>query len=163
MSLFENAQYRWRETYFVLFRKARRPPAAALQKVLEELGSGYRVTDVNCTESGAFESLTVESQLDFAAMDISYVSGEEVREQVTEIVADLKHEKLNEREQAQVKLLAECDARFDVYHFQRVVAGADTGDDDDEFMDPSSLLQVLQALARLCHGIGMDSQHDIMT
>jgi hypothetical protein len=163
MSLFENGQYRWRETYFVLFRKARRPSAASLEKALLELGNGYRVTDVGCTDSGAFESLTVESLLDFAAMDISYISGEEVREQVTEIVAELRHEKLSQRAQAQVKALAECDARFDVYHFQRLVAEANNADDDDEFLDPGSLLQVLQTLARLCHGVGIDSQHDIMT
>ena len=159
MSLFENDQYRWRETYFVLFEQARCPSAAEIEKTLKSLGKGYRVTGVRCGESGTFESLTVESPFDFTAMDVSYVSGEDVREQVAELVQEMKRNKPTKREQAQLAALAKCDARFDIYHFQRVMADDGYGEDDeDEFIDPGSLLLVLQRLAKLCHGLGVDPQ-----
>ena len=34
MSMFENDQYRWRETYFVLFESAKRPKLKTLVKKL---------------------------------------------------------------------------------------------------------------------------------
>ena len=46
MSLFENDQYQWRETYFVLFDEARRPQAVSLVKVLDNAGKGLQVSDV---------------------------------------------------------------------------------------------------------------------
>ena len=52
MSLFANDQYRWRETYSVLFREADRPSAGQLRKALEGLGEGYRVTDITTGADG---------------------------------------------------------------------------------------------------------------
>ena len=40
MSLFENDEYRWRETYFVLIEEGNRPSGKALQDALVELGPG---------------------------------------------------------------------------------------------------------------------------
>ena len=156
MSLFANDQYRWRETYSVLFREADRPSAAALRKALEGLGEGYRVTDITTDSGGQVEAMTVLAPADFAGMDVSYVSGEEVQEQIGELVAERKHLPLSKKEQAKLQRLTECDARFDVFHFEQVV-GEDSGD-EDEYMDPGSLISVLKCLAQLCHGVGIDPQ-----
>lgn len=156
MSLFANDQYRWRETYSVLFREADRPPAAVLRKMLEGLGEGYRVTDVTTDGAGQIESMTVLAPADFAGMDVSYVTGEEVQEQIDGLRAERKAVPLTKREQTKWQRLNECDARFDVFHFEQIV-GEDAAD-EDEFMDPGSLIFVLKSLAQLCHGVGIDPQ-----
>ena len=69
MSLFENDDYRWRETYFVLFHAKHRPPLAAVQKALAALGHQYQVIEQRSDGDGFFESLTLISPDDFAAMD----------------------------------------------------------------------------------------------
>lgn len=156
MSLFANDQFRWRETYSVLFREADRPSAALLRETLEGLGEAYEVTDVTTDESGQVESLTVLAPADFAGLDLSYVSGEEVQEQIDELKAERKAVPLSKKQQAKLQRLLECDARFDIFHFQQIV-GDDVAD-EDEFMDPGSLIAVLKSLAQLCHGVSIDPQ-----
>jgi ribonuclease HI len=155
MSLFANPQYRWRETYSVLFREADRPSAAALRKALEGLREGYRVTDVTTDSAGQVESMTVIAPADFAGMDLSFVSGDDVRDQIAELKMERKHATLSKKEQAKLQRLSECDARFDVFHFEQVVG--DDPAEDDEYMDPGSLISMLKCLAQLCHGVGVDS------
>lgn len=156
MSLFANHEYRWRETYSVLFREADRPPAAALRKALEGLGEGYRVTDVTTDAAGQVESMTVIAPADFAGMDLSFVSGEDVLEQIAQLEAERKNAPRSKKEQAKLQRLAECDARFDVFHFEQVVG--DELADDDEYIDPGSLISMLKCLAQLCNGVGVDPQ-----
>ncbi|MHB8864008.1 MAG: hypothetical protein ACYC6N_16510, partial [Pirellulaceae bacterium] len=61
MSLFENEEYRWRDTYFVLFHSKNRPTADATLQALEALGPRFRVQETGCDEEGRFESLTLVS------------------------------------------------------------------------------------------------------
>ena len=156
MSLFENDAYRWRETYFVVFRKKNRPTSDAVLELLTTLGSRYQVEEVRHDEHGLFESLTLLSPDDFAAMDISYVVGEEVQEQVETLSEELANAPLTDVERRKYDRLQTFDARFDIYHFEQVVL-PDEGD-DESFLDPGALLIVLQKLARLCHGVGVDPQ-----
>lgn len=155
MSLFENSEYRWRETYFVLFEESHRPTIATAKAALLRLGTKFEVSELVENEEGFFESLTLVSPYDFAAMDISYVAGEDVLVQVTELKQELKHATLTEKELAQLQRLATCDARFDIYHFQKISEGEE---DDEEFLDPGTLLLVLEKFTRLCQGVGVDPQ-----
>jgi hypothetical protein len=155
MSLFEDDQYRWRDTYFVMFHEKDRPTAEAALKAFETLGPRYSVQNVRHDEQGMLESLTLISPDDFAAMDVSYIVGEEVVEQVESLIeemglgqADVEAERL--------KAIKQCNARFDIYHFEQVMMGED--DDDEGFFDPGALLIVLQCLATLCKGTGVDPQ-----
>ena len=123
------------------------------------MGAGYRVTSVRRGEEGEFESLTVESPFDFAAMDISYVSGEEVREQVGRTGAG---NETREADQARTGAAGgPGQVRRPLRHVPLPAGHGGDGygeDDEDEFLDPGSLLLVLQRLAKLCHGIGVDPQ-----
>ena len=74
MSLFENEQYQWRETYFVLFEASQRPKTDALVKAIDQAGEGFQVSDPRSDEHQLIESLTIRSPDDYAAMDISYLS-----------------------------------------------------------------------------------------
>lgn len=154
MSLFENEQYRWRETYFILFEEPRRPTIAQVRKSLKQLGDDYELVDPRGDEQGRFETLTLYSPRDFAAMDISYVGGEEVTEQVEELRGEVRDASLSKDEREKLKFLPRCTARFDVYHFEQIV----DLDEDDEMLDPGGLLLVLERLAGLCGGVAYDPQ-----
>jgi hypothetical protein len=157
MSLFENEQYRWRETYFVLFHQNDRPNLADVQETLASLGDQYQIVEQRGDDSGHFESLTIISPDDFAAMDITYLAGEEVKEQVGELGDELEDATLTREEKQKLKRLKTCDARFDVYHFEQVVLGP-VDEEEESYLDPGALLIVLERLARMCRGVGVDPQ-----
>lgn len=156
MSLFEDDNYRWRETYFVLFQQADRPTAAAIQSALCELAPRVQVRELRAGERGELESLTLVSPDDFAAMDVSYVCGEEVVEQIREFSQEITDSAMCEEDRRKWSQMVQCDARFDIYHFEQVCNDSD--EEDDGFLDPGSLLIVLQRLASLCQGFGLDPQ-----
>lgn len=155
MSLFENEQYRWRETYFVLFQAKNRPPADKIRQAFEELGTRLQVSEVHCNAEGQFESLMLLSPDDFSAMDITYVAGEDAAEQLEELTRDVFVDQLTAEEKKKWDRLPDCDARFDVYHFEQV---DNLADEEDSMLDPGALLIVLQTLSGLCDGVGVDPQ-----
>lgn len=157
MSMFDNAQYRWRETYFVLFDAARRPTLKAIKTRLAALNSRYVLTNCRADKHGRFESLSVLSPEDFAALDISYLSGEEVREQARALARELRRDGSGGEDSVTLKRLAQADARFDVLHFE-MLTDAESEEEDEEMFDPSMLLIVLEALAGLTDGIAVDPQ-----
>ena len=156
MSLFEDDQYSWRETFFILFDVADRPTAQQLENAIKKLGSSYDVNNLSADEEGRFESLTLRSPDDYAAMDISFASGDEVSEHGAELAADMKAMTLSDEERVQLARLSECNAQFDVYHFEQIILTGD--EEEDELFDPGSLLIVLERLAQLCKGIVVDPQ-----
>ena len=156
MSLFENDEYRWRDTYFVLFHVQDRPTLEQTLKAIESLGPRYKLHDVRRDDEGRFESLTLLSPDDFAAMDISYVAGEEVEEQVEALIEATKVDDWTKGEQRKWKALKGCNARFDIYHFEQVVLPDD--EEDEGYLDPGALLIVLECLVQICQGIGIDPQ-----
>jgi len=153
--MFENPEYRWRETYFVLFDGAHRPSLSRLKSALKKLGGRFQLGEVRSDEQGEFESLTLASPSDYAALDVSFVAGEEVQQQAAELGRELRGCAVDEVERAKVNLLRSCNARFDVMHFEQVGEDADAA---DEMFDPSALLLVVTALARLTDGVGVDPQ-----
>jgi hypothetical protein len=156
MSLFANSRYQWRETYFVLFQRTHRPKAADVKRALAELGSRIELHELAADAEGYLESLTVVSHADAAGMDITYVEGDEVREQLAELRRQWKRRPAEPRERAHLERALAADARFDVYHFEEVSDFAE--DEEDGPLDPGTLLLVLSKLARLCHGEAFDPQ-----
>ncbi|MFZ5832867.1 MAG: hypothetical protein ACOY3P_22500 [Planctomycetota bacterium] len=155
MSMFESRDYRWRETYFVLFKAQKRPKLKKMQQVLGELSDHYTLQNPTGDDEGRLESLTLISPDDFAALDICYVEGEEVAEQVSGLLKELKSAELGEKGPKQLKRLADCNARLDVLHFEQI---ADEEEDEEEVLDPTALLLVLAALAKATDGLAIDPQ-----
>jgi hypothetical protein len=155
MSLFENDHYQWRETYFVLFRAADRPQADDVVKILGHQDDRFEVTDVNADEAGCLESLTLRSPEDSSAMDITYLTGEEVAEQIEELLRTVAKSTLNAEDRDKLNYLGECDSRFDIFHFEEV---SFEGGGEDDILDPGALLLVMEQLAGVCQGIGVDPQ-----
>ena len=160
MSMFENGQYRWRETYFVLFDSSRRPTLETLQRVLSGVNNRFTLTNLNADESGRAESLTILSPDDFAALDVCYLEGEEVLEQGAILADEMETPACKPEERSKLGHIRKCNGRFDVLHFEQVV---DFGDDEtDEMLDPTALLVVLDALVELTDGMAVDPQAGTM-
>jgi hypothetical protein len=158
MSTFERDDFKWRETYFVLFEAAKRPTLKKVERMLHQLSKRFQLSNARADADGRFESITVTSPDDYAALDISYVSGDEVAEQVATLDQELKGSLADEDERAKLRRLKKCDARLDLLHFEQTTAGAEAEDELDEMLDPSMLLIVLDAVVDLTGGVGVDPQ-----
>jgi hypothetical protein len=156
MSLFADSRYQWRETYFVLFDRQHRPKAADIKRLLAELGPRMEIHELTASGDGSLESMTVLSHADAAGMDITYVEGEEVKEQILQLRQEWKSKRPDQKEQPHIARALHADARFDVFHFEEVSDLPD--EEDDGPLDPGTLLLVLNKLARLCHGEALDPQ-----
>ncbi len=66
---------------------------------------------------------------------------------------DFRDSATSPEERGKLNRLAGCDARFDILHFEEVSDG-----EEDETFDPSALLMVIEALARLTDGVAVDPQ-----
>ncbi len=157
MSTFERDNYRWRETYWVLFDSSQRPSAEALKQGLAGLNEHFEICNFQVDDDGEFESATLVAPEAYAALDISYLAGEEVLEQSAALHDEMRDMVVDEAEMQRLSRLPVCDARFDVLHFEEVVAG---GDDEVEggMLDPSALLLVLTLLGQLTDGLAIDPQ-----
>jgi hypothetical protein len=157
MSMFEDKRYRWRETYFVLFDAKNRPLLKGVAKTLSALNKRFELTNQNEDDEGRFDSLTLISRDDFAALDICYTGEAEVQEQVVSLVEDMKKTSSDEPPPLPWSQIKKFDGRFDVLHFEQVAEDFDE-DSEEEMLDPSALLIVLGALAKLTGGVAVDPQ-----
>jgi hypothetical protein len=156
MSLFEDGRYQWRETYFVLFDYAHRPKATDVKRLLAELGPRMEIHELAATDAGLLESMTVLSHADAAGMDVTFVTGDEVKEQLAEVKEEWQTRTLDPQEKLRLAKLLHSDARYDIFHFEEVT---DIPSEEDEGpLDPGTLLLVLTRLAQLCHGQSLDPQ-----
>ena len=156
MSMFERDEYKWRETYFVLFDSAKRPTLSQIEELLRDLNERFETLNATADEDGRFESITVMSPDDYAALDISYEAGEEVIEQAKTLHQEMKPSAADDEERAKLKQLLACDARFDLLHFEQMTEDESDDDELDEMLDPSALLIVMDALVELTGGVGVD-------
>ena len=152
VGLFGDSRYEYCDTFFVLFNKQNRPSSDKVQACLAELGPKYETLDLRATD-GDLESITVRSPNDRSAMDITFVQGEEVANQIQEIQTDFRTMTLAGDDVKKLQKLADCDARFDIYHFEQ-----NEGGEEGDMLDPGGLLIVLETIARLCDGVGLDPQ-----
>ncbi len=156
MSLFADSRYQWRETYFVLFDHTHRPKASDVKRLFAELGPRIEIQEIAANSAGLLESMTVLSHADAAGMDITYVEGDEVKEQIIELRQEWKSKRPDMKEKPHLARALHADARFDVFHFEEVSDLPE--EEDDGPLDPGTLLLVLGKLGRLCHGEALDPQ-----
>ena len=157
MSLFDQDDYKWRETFFVMFRSSHRPDLATVELELDKLGR-FEISDQMSDDDGKVMSMTVIAPDDFSALDISYIAGDEVVDESNSLLEELVAEGVTPEEREQIDNAAAFDARFDIMHFQQIV-DEDGGDEEGmELFDPSALLKVLERLCKLTAGISIDPQ-----
>jgi hypothetical protein len=158
MSMFENNRYQWRETYFVLFETENRPKLLTVAKALSALNKRFLLIDQNADDEGLFDSLTLISPDDFAALDICYTGGDEVLEQSASLVQDLKKVGADCSPLVSWEQIKNHESRFDVLHFEQISQENPDDAEEDDILDPSALLIVLGALAKLTGGVAVDPQ-----
>ncbi len=154
MSLFGDKKYQYRETYFVLFERKNLPELTKIEATLSQLGPRYETVETRMND-GVIESMTIRSPHDFSAMDITLVEGQDVATQIKSILEDFRTVTLTGDDMKKLAQLKECNARFDIFHFEEIGDG-EAG--EDEFLDPGGLLLVLEKLAELCNGVALDPQ-----
>jgi len=129
---------------------------------LDRSGERLQVSDVRADSQGRVESLTIRSPDDYSAMDITYVSGEEVTEQVAELSQELSGAGDSVARRSLLARLSKCSGRLDVYHFEQTVGPGSDDEEDADLMDPGALLTILERLANLCDGVVIDPQSGIL-
>lgn len=155
MSLFENPDYQWRDTYFVFLPQGKRPSAHQVIESLGPAGLGDELRNIREDEAG-FLSLTVLAPQDSAAMDIVYMPpGEEVNESLCQAQGQLCAPK-SDVSQSQLKKLEGCDARIDVFHFEHLTL--ESFADEEEMLDPGGVIEAVDCIAALCDGVAVDPQ-----
>jgi len=163
MSTFEREGYQWRETYFVFFEPERRPTLRQIERALRKLNSRFELLDPAADSEGRFDSLTVVAPDDYAALDISFSSGDEVFEQGVTLQKEFRGAALDPDEKRKLVGLAKLGAKFDLLHFERIAEGFGEQDEPDDMLDPSALLLVMDALVELTGGVGVDPQSGALT
>jgi hypothetical protein len=154
MSADSDDQLEWRDTYFILFNETDRPTLSQVEAAISDASRRLKLENLEADDDGMFESALVQAPQDNAALEISYETGEAVVEQSVELAKQLKGE-LNAKQLAK---MLKANARLDVMLFERVRGDAEGEDDDWEggTLDPASLLNVVEALAKLTHGMPID-------
>jgi hypothetical protein len=151
-------QLEWRDTYFILFQKSDRPTLTQVEAAITESSRRLKLENLEADDDGMFESVLVQAPQDNAALEISYETGEAVAEQSVDLAKQLR----DELDAKQLKQMLKADARLDVMLFERVERNGwgtdDEGEEDWESgsLDPSSLLNVVDALAKLTGGLPID-------
>jgi hypothetical protein len=151
-------QLEWRDTYFVLFQQADRPTLTQVEAAITESSKRLKLENLEADEDGMFESVLVQAPQDNAALEISYERGEAIIAQSAELAKQMKDDLTPKH----LKLMLKADARLDIMLFERVrdddIDTAEEGEEEWEggSLDPSSLLNVVGALAKLTGGLPID-------
>ena len=155
MSLFDDPNYRWRDTFLVLFDEEQRPTAELALSAIQQIGK-FEVRNSSESESQRVESITITSAVDLVGLEILYVAGAEVVEETESLVIELAEDAMLLGLEASLTQLSAANARFDILHFEKITENSNVTSDDDELMDPGSLLAVTAALSDLVSGVAVD-------
>lgn len=153
MSLFEDDQYQYCDTFFVYFQVQNQPSLEEIEKALSGGGETRELTDARSDSDGAFKSITVRSPHDSSAMDIAFVGGQEVAEQVKELVSEFRQISLEGDDFDKLNQIKGANARLDVFQFERI-----SESQEPDMIDPGGLFLVIEKLKGICDGIGLDPQ-----
>lgn len=159
----DSGELYWRETYFVLFPRDRRPTLEQVSAALSQANNRLLLENPAADGAGLIESLFVESPEDHAAVEISYEAGDAIVEQTMAWAKQLHKQASG----TQLQQLMKADARLDVAHFERMPPGGEyvadnfgnEFDDEEagiEMLDPTCLLTVVETLAGLTGGLTFD-------
>ena len=157
MSLFDNPEYRWRETYLLFHKKKQRTSADKLRQAISGIRGSYQIEQLVANENGEFDSATVFAEEAFSAIDMSYVEDDQIQEQIIEIQSEMKEVLEDPEDLAKLESLGEYDARIDLLHFERLT-GDFTDDEEDlnSCFDRAALLAVAEKWTLLTGGICLD-------
>lgn len=158
MSLFDDDNYRWRETYLLFFKQSKRPTVDAVEQALANQPQAFDLQAVRGDDRGLLESITAIAPDRRSAIDICFVAPEDAAGQIESMRDEMDVTAVDDDDADKVQRLREFDALLELMHFE-CAAGDMTSDDDDEvdaFFDPTALLIVVETLCQLCDGVAID-------
>jgi hypothetical protein len=157
MSLFDNPEYRWRETYLLFHKKTHRASVDKIRHAISGIRGHYQIEQLVANAHGDFESATVLAEEAFSAIDMIYVEDDQIHEQILEIQTEMKEVLEDPEDLAMLEGLGEYDARIDLLHFERLT-GDFTDDEEDlnSCFDPVALLAVADKWMLLTGGVCLD-------
>lgn len=189
MSLFEDNRYCWRETYLIMLDHEKRPKTDRLVIKLRKLRNQLNIEDADSNENGLFNSLTVCSPHDHAAMDIVYQEGDTVRAEFHALADELEKHEISASQKQKIQQARKYSAKLELMHFELLeekrevpekgiarirfpryssfiqnLKDEEPWDDFEraEHLDPNTLIQVLKLVRQLCHGIAFDPASGIV-
>ena len=157
MSLFDNPEYRWRETYLLFHKKIQRASADSIRQAIAGIRGSYQIEQLVANENGDFESATVFAEEAFSAIDMSFTEDDQIGEQILDIQTEMKEVLEDPEDLAKLASLGEYDARIDLLHFERLTGDfSDNEEDLNSCFDPSALLGVAEKWTLITGGICLD-------
>ncbi|MGL6225886.1 MAG: hypothetical protein ACRC10_04570 [Thermoguttaceae bacterium] len=120
MSTFEDDQYHWRETYFVLFDPKRRPRLEFVREQLLKRFPSLIIRSEQANSQGQLEMLSLQSPEDSSAVDLVYQEGEQVLLEIAAIADDLEQSNKSPKKRKKLDEARKCSARLDLLHFERL-------------------------------------------
>jgi hypothetical protein len=139
----------------VLFDDEQRPTIKLALSAIQQIGK-FKVRNSSESESRLIESITITSSVDLVGLEILYVAGDEVVEEIEALVMELAEDAMLLGNEDSLTQLSAANARLDILHFEKITENSNGPSDDDELMDPGSLLAVTAALANLVSGVAVD-------
>ena len=92
MTVEDNDQLEWRDTYFILFQQSGRPTLTQVEAAITDASPRLKLENLEADEDGLFESVLVQAPQDNAALEISYETGDAVIQQSADLAKQLKRE-----------------------------------------------------------------------
>lgn len=161
MSLFDNPEYKWRETYFVYFARHKMPRLEEAVGRVRKRIPGVSTAGAARDENGVLQAVSILFPDSPSGVDIILSSPSDAPEPMIEAQNMLdeapdKHTK---------RVLAHSDARVDILHFERTNNPPTQRDlfnaEDDmppEDFDPSGMFTLIEQLVGLSRGVAIDPQ-----
>lgn len=164
MSLFDNPDYRWRETYFVYYSRETVPQFEKALGSVHKRIPGVSEVDVTRDNSGALQSVSLLFPTGASGVDLILSSPTDDAAPIDE-ANNMLDEIPDKRTQ---NILKRSDSRVDILHFEKTADKKPAfdlfGSDEDELMeefDPSGLLILIDQLVKTSHGVAIDPQTGI--
>ncbi|MEK6270335.1 MAG: hypothetical protein N2B57_06210, partial [Planctomycetales bacterium] len=110
MSLFDNPEYRWRETYLLFHKKKQRASADSIRQAIAGIRGSYQIEQLVANENGDFESAMVFAEEAFSAIDMSFTEDDQIGEQILDIQTEMKEVLEDPEDLAKLESLGEYDA-----------------------------------------------------
>lgn len=165
-TLFENPEYEWRETLFVLFDGEKHPPLTEAEMAALVAGAEFsflEMAKVKAGPDGRPKSLVFLSPATGSAVEVHYRQGKTVLDQSRAFYQSVRGILDSDERRAWQKILplASC---YELVYFERPVSEIRLMEefpeepDEMDFYDPGTLLFLMEALTRRTRGVAVDPQ-----
>ncbi|MDO4549791.1 MAG: hypothetical protein Q4C96_00895 [Planctomycetia bacterium] len=162
-SFFNNPEYEWRETFFIMFneKKCSRLTSERISGMLKDSPySSLEVKIFGAAAEGGFRRILFSSPLNKAVVEVYFHQGESVLRQSREFYDGL-YAILDMSERLKWQEILNFTACYELVYFEYFVKPlkiAEEFSEDDSNYDPGMLLFLLEKLTHHSHGVALDPQ-----